>query len=387
MKAKLLTALLILSAVMVQSQTTAIPDPNFEQRLIDMMYDTLPIDGMVPTTNIDTVTNLIIPNSNILDLTGIEDFAALEILDITGNGISNLNISNNTMLRELYAETNPLGILDVSFNPNLEILRCGYTQLTELDISNNSALSFLSCNNNQLCYLDLNMNTLLTSLGCSNNQLTYLNVRNGTNNGLTAFNATANDPSLCIEVDDEVAATAGTGSYATWQVDAGASFSENCAIGPDMTIYGNAVAIINGDNSPDTLDDTDFGSIEFGQFVEHTFTIENTGDLDLNLSGVPLITITNSTDFTVIQDPVSVISSTGGTTTFILRYEPSMAGTINTATISIDNDDCDDDPYIFDVRGESSTTLGIQNFELRDQIRLYPNPSQGIINLKYTGQE
>ncbi len=34
------------------SQTTAIPDPNFEQALIDLGYDTAPINGSVPTANI-----------------------------------------------------------------------------------------------------------------------------------------------------------------------------------------------------------------------------------------------------------------------------------------------------------------------------------------------
>ena len=59
------------------SQTTAIPDPNFEQALIDLGYDTAPINGSVPTANISGVTNLNVSDKNISDLTGIEDFTAL----------------------------------------------------------------------------------------------------------------------------------------------------------------------------------------------------------------------------------------------------------------------------------------------------------------------
>ena len=58
-------------------QNTLIPDPNFEQALIDLGYDTAPINGSVLTATISGVTNLSVQNKNISDLTGIEDFTAL----------------------------------------------------------------------------------------------------------------------------------------------------------------------------------------------------------------------------------------------------------------------------------------------------------------------
>ena len=67
------------------SQTTAIPDPNFEQALIDLGYDTAPIDGMVLTANISSITNLYVDTKNIADLTGIEDFIALTTLSCSSN--------------------------------------------------------------------------------------------------------------------------------------------------------------------------------------------------------------------------------------------------------------------------------------------------------------
>ncbi len=155
----------------------------------------------------------------------------------------------------------------------------------------------------------------------------------------------------------------------------------------EMDIIGNGMSISSGDDTPDIIDDTDFGVLNFGDFEEHTFTIENTGNLDLNLTGIPLVEITNSTDFTVTLNPSSVISSSGGLTVFTLRYEPSMAGTINTATISISNDDCDENPYVFDVLGESTSTLNIENQDLIGRIKLYPNPSNAVVNLKYSGNE
>ena len=40
-------------------QTTVIPDPNFEQALIDLGHDTAPLDGSVPTANINGPTVVI----------------------------------------------------------------------------------------------------------------------------------------------------------------------------------------------------------------------------------------------------------------------------------------------------------------------------------------
>jgi len=41
----------------INAQTTAIPDANFEQGLINMGLDVAPIDGTVLTANIDTITH------------------------------------------------------------------------------------------------------------------------------------------------------------------------------------------------------------------------------------------------------------------------------------------------------------------------------------------
>lgn len=368
------------------AQNTLIPDPNFEQRLIDMGYDSGAIDGVVLTNNINSITDLWIPNSSIIDLSGIEDFLALELLDITGNGISLLNMTNNLNLRELYAETNPIVYLDLSNNTSLEILRIGYMQLTQLDVSNNLALTTLSCNNNQLCSLDVSINTNISSLNCANNNLTYLNVNNGTNSLLTTMNALNNYSSMCVQVDDETAANANSGVYSSWQTEGSISYSGSCSFGPEFNLTGNSISISSGDTTPDGNDNTDFGIIPFGTFLDHEFSIENSGDTDLNLLGDPLIEITGSTDFTISDLPDPIISSSGSSL-FSLRYTPSMAGTINIATIRIITDDCDRDPFIFNVKGQSSGTLSITNNELKNDLKLVPNPSAGLVSLLYSGKE
>lgn len=59
---------------------------------------------------------------------------------------------------------------------------------------------------------------------------------------------------------------------------------------------------------------------------------------------------TNAADFTVNVQPTSPVAATNGTTTFQVTFDPSASGT-RTATISIANDDADENPYNFSIQG------------------------------------
>ncbi|WP_299273720.1 choice-of-anchor D domain-containing protein [uncultured Psychroserpens sp.] len=300
---------------------TYVPDDNFEQALIDLGYDTGALDDYVLTSDIEPILSLNIENESIIDLTGIQDFRDLEEL---------------------------------------------------------------RCRNNQIVDLDLSYNTNLTFLRLEDNLLETLNLKNGNNTILTTMRAQDNNL-LCVEVDDEIAANAGTGSYSSWQVDNGVVYSERCGGCPEINLLGNGMSIANGDDTPDTNDHTDFGLVDFGNFVEYTFTIENIGIADLLLSGAPLITITNSTDFEVVELPEATIMANGGTASFTIRYTPSMVNTINTATVSFMSDDCDNATYTFDIIGQSQEALSVDVNSLKDDLRVYPNPNNGVFVLGYSG--
>jgi Leucine-rich repeat (LRR) protein len=242
---KKLLLLLFLGFTLVGfSQTTLIPDPNFEQALIDLGYDTAPINGSVPTANISSVTFLDVRNKNISDLTGIEGFNTLTTLYCFGNQLTSLDVSNNTELNILDCQNNQLTSLDFSGATALTTLYCSFNQLTSLDfsganaltslscslnqltsldfnganaltflycdfnpltsldVSNNIALTDLSCTDNQLTSLDLSNNTALTFLFCNRNQLTNLDIRNGNNEALIKIGAGENPNLTCIYVDD-----------------------------------------------------------------------------------------------------------------------------------------------------------------------------------------
>lgn len=171
---------LILFSFIGFSQNTAIPDPNFEQALIDLGYDSVPINGFVPTANISSVTNLDVSVKNISDITGIEAFTALTILDCSNNLLSNLNMSQNANLTQLFCSSNQLASLNVTHLTNLNIFWCANNNLTTLNVSQNTKLISLVCDTNQLTVLDVSKNINLNIFVCENNQLTTIDITKNT---------------------------------------------------------------------------------------------------------------------------------------------------------------------------------------------------------------
>lgn len=120
----------------------------------------------------------------------------------------------------------------------------------------------------------------------------------------------------------------------------------------EIDIKGNNTSITDGDATPSTTDNTDFGSVNITGGVMHkTFIIENTGSSSLSLSGTPIVSVsgTNAADFTVVKLPASSIAASGKDT-FVVKFDPSAAGT-RTAQISIANNDANENPYNFSIQG------------------------------------
>lgn len=131
----------------------------------------------------------------------------------------------------------------------------------------------------------------------------------------------------------------------------------SCGASPEINIQGNAINILDGDTTPDMGDDTDFGNVDVAAGTNaNTFTIQNTGASILNLTGGPIVSITgtHAADFTVTANPVASIAGSGSTT-FTITFNPSAIG-LRTATVSIANNDSDENPYNFDIQGTGITT-------------------------------
>jgi Leucine-rich repeat (LRR) protein len=162
------------------SPKTYVPDDNFEQKLINLGYDNV-LDDSVATASIDTVISLQVYQLNIADLTGIEDFTALEELYCFDNQITTLDLSSNTSLTHLNCDNNQMYILDVSQNTSLSYLSAEDNNLINLDVSQNSILTYLNIESSDLTTLDLSNNNILIELDCENNDLLTLDLSNNTN--------------------------------------------------------------------------------------------------------------------------------------------------------------------------------------------------------------
>jgi hypothetical protein len=228
---------------------TYVPDDNFEQALIDLGYDTGPLDDSVPTANINTVLGLNVNSKSISDLTGIADFASLVSLDCFSNNLTSLDLSQGNSLEHLDCSGNfSLGSLDISGATNLLYLICDFCQLSTLDVTNNVYLEELDIEKNQIQSIDISQNAnvlefyctfnqltsidvshmnSLTTFQCSDNELTCLYIANGNNQNMTYFIAYNNPDLACIEVDDTTWANANW-TVAGLNMDSTASFSDDC---------------------------------------------------------------------------------------------------------------------------------------------------------------
>ena len=124
--------------------------------------------------------------------------------------------------------------------------------------------------------------------------------------------------------------------------------------GPEMSVLGNGVEITDGDATPTSSDNTDFGQlgVNFTGTVSHTFIITNSATTNLLITGTPVIDITgtHATDFATNGAAILTSVPGGGSTSFTIIFSPSGTG-LRSATVSIDSNDGDENPYTFAIQG------------------------------------
>jgi Leucine-rich repeat (LRR) protein len=196
MKKKLLVlSLLVFLINCTKAQNVNIPDANFKALLLSDTTINSNQDTAIQVSEALNYTGAIdASNSNIADFTGIEDFGSLTNLNCSYNQLTNLNLSNNTLLTSINCTGNQINSLDVINNTLLLTLDCSNNQLTTLNTVNNPLLTNLTCNNNQIGALNLSSNTALTIIICSGNQMGDLQISNNTL--LNTINASFNQISF-----------------------------------------------------------------------------------------------------------------------------------------------------------------------------------------------
>jgi hypothetical protein len=145
--------------------TTEIKDTVFRAEIYRKIGKVSP--DTIYNTDVDTITSLnlrreagrvrTVTGAAIKDLSGIEYFTVLKILDVSGHEIETLDLSNNTQLVTLNVEYNKISELDLT----------GLTQLQTLSISNNNFTSIdkiIGIENTQIDIDDFDLGNQTTSI-------------------------------------------------------------------------------------------------------------------------------------------------------------------------------------------------------------------------------
>jgi alpha-tubulin suppressor-like RCC1 family protein len=108
------------------------------------------------------------------------------------------------------------------------------------------------------------------------------------------------------------------------------------------------IQVVQGTTPIDNDGSYDFGSLEFMASLDVPFTIKNLGQVNLELTGIPIVTVSGD-GFSVPSQPISPVTPLGSSG-FKIRIAPNSLGEYS-GDVSIANSDPDENPYTFNVSG------------------------------------
>ena len=123
---------------------------------------------------------------------------------------------------------------------------------------------------------------------------------------------------------------------------------------PEIAVSGNGFNIPDENTVTIVTDYTDLGSTGVGTNISKSYIIQNTGTINLTVGTISIGGV-NASDFIVTTQPASTVIP-GGSTTFTIRFNPSILGTRN-ATVSFNTNDADENPFNFNISGTGNNGL------------------------------
>ena len=384
MKTRLLFILLFIATTSLTfSQTTSIPDPNFEQALIDLGIDSDGIiNGEVLTADVENVLTLDVQGKNISDLSGIEDFVSLTNLNCGDNLLTSVDLSQNTALIILVCYYNQFTSLDVTQLVDLEELNCESNQLTNLDVSQNINLTSLICTENQLNELIINQNTLLEKLLCDNNELTSIDVSQ--NILLTELVVTYNQLNeIDVSQNIELLHLRLTG---------------NLFVEIDVTNNINLISLTAAVNQLTTVDvsqNTSLTSLSLAfnpltnQDLSYNVELSTLQIYDTQITNIDLSQNSNLTWIYCFNTPIESLNIKNGNTQAITTMW--CTDTPNLDCIQVDADIVDNIPVTWNYDAgvtfsDDCEYLGVSDNEL-SELSIYPNPTKGSLFVNSTNND
>ena len=122
---------------------------------------------------------------------------------------------------------------------------------------------------------------------------------------------------------------------------------------PEIEVTGNFNSITDESTTTSTINHTFFGATnaDSGEIISKIYTIKNSGNANLNISGIDIIGI-NASNFTISNNPITSILP-NDSISFNIAFQTISAG-IKNATIRIHNDDASENPFQFLIQAEGT---------------------------------
>ena len=221
----------------------------------------------------------------------------------------------------------------------LDELRLWSRELSATEISNNMNCEIPTNSTNLDAYYRFNQG------GAGGNNINETTLSDGTSN---ANHASLRNFTL-------------TGSTSNWIAPGGVIASE-------INVQGNSIDLVDGDITPSLTDHTDFGNVNIGGNLVRTFTIQNIGLANLNVSSITM-TGADAGLFTIgALTPASPIAS-GNSATFTATFSPIVLG-LKSATLHIASNDCNESDYDFRLQGTGAAGCPCTNCRCTDSLEL-----------------
>ena len=316
----------------ILSPLVNIPDPNFEQALIDLGIDKdAVVNASISRSDAEAITELNVTGKNISSFQGIEAFKNLSRFFCQNNQVQLLDISKNTALTVLECGGNQLTGLNVTKNSLLKTLGFGFNNITKIDVSQNLKLEVFWANNNQITSLNLDLNPALTVVGLSNNPLTFVSLKNGNNTKIVYFEASGTPQLTCITSDAVVPAS---------MTNSGKTFSENCAKAyyvNDQLMAGDIFTSAPGNNANTGTKASPFATLTYAlsQAVERDTIYVDAGNYTEQVTIEKGITVNGAgSNLTSILTPAVTVAPPGFVEKGVFQTAPNI-GDVHIRDLSI----------------------------------------------------
>lgn len=275
-------------------------------------------------------TTLNLSEKGISDLTGIECFTHLTVLNVNGNNLTSLDLSGNPELTVLECADNDLHSLKLGGNPELLALNCDANALESLDISANTKLTRLQCQYNQLTELDVNGHDRLETLQCNFNALERLDVSGCTElmilhckrNQLTALDLRANPKIESFDADMQDY-TVNTSSVALTDLPGQPKEERFFVLGNGGTLSGGVLTFAEGSTSIGY----EYKCDNNGHIVRGTLTLDTSGTEEPEQPAPTYqITVSGGKAYGDAARTIEITEAEEGETVWIEADDPDFAG-------------------------------------------------------------